>query len=140
MLGAIMNHIHNYFEYAYYSGDFIVYNGEILFNGRNIRNGYVAIDGCTPNRGVYAPTETGLVDGAFSGKVWLLAPPKDFLQLVSGITAWKTKNPTGAMVSESFGNYSYNRGTSASGAAATWQDAFRSELNAYRHMFTEVNL
>ena len=86
----------------------------------------------------------GLVDeGEFHGAVWIMTPPKAFLDLVTDITAWQTKygGADGVALSpynsESFGGYSYSKGAGSSGSASVdWKSAFAGRLNLYRRMLT----
>ena len=88
------------------------------------------------------PPAEALVDEVFIGGVWLMAVPRDFLNLVADIEAWNDKYggvdsaAQSPFSSESFGGYSYSKGSSGSGsgggAAITWQNNFRSRLNRWR--------
>ncbi len=81
----------------------------------------------------------------FTGEVWLMSPPPDFLALAKEIDAWTEKYGESVSVpyaSESFEGYSYTlRGTSRwrdnDSTTATdfgWQCAFRRRLNKYRRI------
>jgi hypothetical protein len=73
----------------------------------------------------------------FDGRVWLLKPPADFLDLCAEISAYDDKNPAGAYAQESFGGYSYSRRNA--GGSTAWQDVFAGRLASYRgKMFSEV--
>ena len=79
-----------------------------------------------------------LPDEQFTGRVWLLKPPADFLALCEEISTYDDKNPAGAYMQESFGGYSYMRRNSGERSTA-WQDVFSGRLASYRNdMFTEV--
>ena len=78
-----------------------------------------------------------LTDEIFDGVIWLMAIPKAFLDLVKEIEDWQKKNgaaDSAAMSpfnSESFGGYSYSKGTGG-GTATTWQTIYASHLNIWR--------
>jgi hypothetical protein len=56
--------------------------------------------------------------------------------MAAKIEEWQSKNGDAVespFTSESFGGYSYTKATdSATGAQATWETVFRSQLNPYR--------
>ena len=135
-----MRWCNNYFEVSEYSGTVTINDG-VLENIPVSENEYLAISGSRHNDGV---TARGLLERneSFNGRVWVLHPPKEFLLLCDRISQYDDKNPAGSMVSESFGGYSYNRGSGSSvtGTAAGWQQVFAQELRPYRRMFTEVSL
>ena len=141
-LAAVMRQIRNYFN----RGD-RPYSGEVTITGNVLLPAqaapYVAIHGSAWHDGVYAviggalqDVPDGLPDETFTGLVWHLYPPADFLDLCKQISAYDDKHPTGAYASETFGDYSYSR----SGGAQPWQQAYAAQLNAYRRMFTEVEV
>lgn len=85
-----------------------------------------------------------LTDEVFDGAVWAMAVPPAVIALAEEIGAWQEKYggvDSAAMspfASESFGGYSYSKGSrSGSGAAeggnsGTWQGAFADRLNRWR--------
>lgn len=136
-IAAVMRHIRNYFERDCAEGEFTV-SGGVLSPAPAAA--YFAIEGSLYHDGVYragelkeSPAET------FTGKVWTLCPPADFIALCDEISAFDAANPANAMQSESFGDYSYSR-FSQGGAPVTWQSMFAGRLAPYRRMFTEVNV
>ena len=69
----------------------------------------------------------------FIGEVWLLAVPPAVIELADEITEWCVNNKPSALVSESFGGYSYTKGTNKSGTAtADWTEVFADRLKAYK--------
>lgn len=136
-IAAVMRHVRNYFERGCVEGEFTV-SGGVLSPAPAAR--YFAIEGSMYHDGVYregelkeSPAET------FSGKVWTLCPPDDFIALCAEISAFDDNNPAGAMQSESFGEYSYTRMGGADGAPG-WMRVFANQLHPYRRMFTEVGV
>lgn len=124
------------------------YSGEISITGNVLTPApsalWVAIRGSLYHDGVYQCVNgylqgvpEGRPDETFVGVVWQLYPPDDFLALCEEINSYDQKNPVGAYQSESFGDYSYTRGT-GSGGVMTWEQAYASALAPYRRMFTEV--
>ena len=103
---------------------------------------YIRIAGSHKNDGVHKLSDADLVDeGVFEGAVWVMSPPKAFLDLAKDIAAWQAKNgdiDSQAMSpfnSESFGGYSYSKSGGKSGSSsggADWRNAFASRLNIYR--------
>ncbi len=135
----VMRHVHNFFERERLAGEFAILDGALT---PAVRSPYVAIYGSKAD-GVYAVTE-GKLDGwigqdeAFTGIVWGLYPPKDFIDVCVAASAYDGKNPAGAYLSENFGNYSYTRAGGRNGGPAGWQEAFSATLLPYRRMWTEV--
>ena len=152
MLSIVCRELRNWFEYDKAFGVFTIKDGALLLpqyartdNGKtiNIQDGqYFRIVGSVFNDGVYQFPVDDLHDETFDGAIWLMAVPKDFLDLVDDIEKWQEKNgavDSTAMSpfnSESFGGYSYSKGSgSADGSGTgvgTWQGAFKGRLNQFR--------
>lgn len=141
-IAAVMRHVRNFFTRGYIDGEFTV-SGGVLTPAP--LSPYAAITGSAFYDGVYSMTDP-LPEGkpeTFTGRVWLLHPPDDFVRLCEQISQYDDKNPVGAMQSESFGEYTYRRpvvGMNGSGGLASWQTAFAIHLMPYRRMFTEVDV
>lgn len=149
MLTEICAEIKNYFTYQgdKHFGDFSIVAGQIV-PSLTIPTDYIRIVGSHLNDGVHKRGQNGfeLVDeGEFHGAIWIMSPPKDFLDLVEEIAAWQQKNggvdspAMSPFSSESFGGYSYSKGASGGGASGTsatntWIGAFGKRLNIYRRI------
>ena len=145
MLTELCQELHNWFDRERYFGKFEITGGTItapfLVDGQ-----YYRIVGSIFNDGVhkYGDIKDVLTDETFNGSVWALGIPKAVLNLADEIAAWKAKyeSPDSEAMSpfqsESFGGYSYNKGStsSANGSAATtptgWKAVFASNLNRWR--------
>ena len=136
MLEQVLAHLRNWFKVRAVSGAYVVEGGGIslpfLQEGQ-----YFRIVGSLFNDGVYRyDGELTLIDEEFYGNVWALAIPPAVIDLAKKIEEWQEKNAEAIhspYVSESFGGYSYTKATSSTGqSAATWQSAFRAELNRWR--------
>ena len=142
MIAQICAEVKNYFvqrDVDIHAGNYTIANGEISPVPFVQVGQYYRIVGSALNDGVYqrGVDDLQLTDEEFFGSVWSMRIPKDFLALCDEIQAWQTANAealSGPYQSESFGGYSYSRGTSASGGAWTWKDQFRNNLNAYRKL------
>lgn len=141
-VAAVMRQVRNYFERGYIDNEFVIRGGVLsMADGTPIESPYVAISGSMHSDGVYV-LDDGVLRGSerdesFSGRVWLLNPPPDFLALCEQISAFDDKRPPTDIVSESFGSYHYS--TSGGGMARTgWKAVFTPMLAPYRKMFTEV--
>lgn len=135
MLTQICRHIRNYFPTESVEGVFRIENGlispdDILENGC-----CYLISGSRYNDGVHIHPDIGLKDEEFEGKVTMMAPPADFLELCREIEDWERENQqlSGVFVSESFGGYSYKRAENG-GCPATWRTVFRDRLNDFRKL------
>lgn len=149
MLAEICDFVHNYFELQVNTGTFTVANGVLNVSG--LRNGQrFRIQGSALNDGIYTYTDSGYLDAdsedgvtlsdeTFTGSVSYMGVPKSLLVLSAEISAWADANSAALnspYTSESFGGYSYTKatgaGTGGSSGAFTWQDMYRTRLNAYR--------
>ena len=141
MLETVLTHLKNWFVVpnGVHSGVFTVADGnmELPF----LKDGqYYRICGSVFNDGLhrYGGNAGTLTDETFSGSVWALAIPKAVVELSEKIEEWQAKNGeavSSPFVSESFGGYSYTKATdTATGAQATWETVFRSQLNPYRKL------
>ncbi len=149
MLEEVCQNIRNFFcDYKkgdICAGEFQIVNGQLEgLNGTPtpvIYTGlYYRIVGSRINNGIFiAGTDTLTDEEAFDGEVWLLRLPVAFLALVEEIKEWQEKNGAATsdnmspFNSESFGGYSYSKGTSSSGGAAvSWASQYAARLNAWR--------
>ena len=137
-IAAVMRRVRNCFERESIEGSFSV-SGGVLAPMPDAP--FIAVSGSSWHDGVFPVGQLPDTshDETFDGKVWGLHPPDDFLALCEAISAYDDKNPVGALQSESFGGYSYNRGT-VSSAGNGWEAAFAGQLLHYRRMFTEVDI
>lgn len=134
----ICDYIHNYFELKTIDGSFTIADGSLV--GVDIQNNqYYRIQGSVFNDGIYKHDNEELTDETFKGRISLMAIPKDVLDVYTEATEWQAQNANvlnSPYNSESFGGYSYSKGTSAkkdgSQGSYTWRDVFGDRLNAYR--------
>lgn len=134
----VMRHVRNHFVRSAVTGTFIHIRG-ILTPAAHFKPGmWVAVTGEDAPCGVYQLDENGgipdLADSTWTGTVYLLEPPADFIRLCGDIGIWAAANPDPAVSSERLGEYSVAR------RAVTWENAFAPALAPYRRMFTEVSL
>jgi len=138
MLEEVLNYIHNYFVKEVYRGKFKIESGvlsvDFLQNGQ-----YFKVVGSVFNDGVHKFEENDTMqDEEFVGEIWTMAVPKLVLDVVKEIETWVQQY--GSTVdspyqSESFGGYSYSKGSGNSNSGASqisWRDKFGPKLNAYR--------
>lgn len=147
MLFEVCSEIKNFFTYESdkHIGDFAIIDG-LIAPSFDIPTDYIRIIGSHLNDGVHKLSDADLVDEErFHGAIWVMSPPKAFLDLVSEIEAWQDENgkaDSAAMSpfqSESFGGYSYSKASGGSGSAGsssvpTWQSTFASRLKIYRRI------
>lgn len=96
------------------------------------------------NEGVHKYPATDLKDEEFEGQIWSMAVPQAVIDLASEIGTWQKKYgaaDSAAMSpfnSESFGIYSYNKGSASSSSGSenpnSWQSVFASRLIPYRRL------
>lgn len=142
MLTELCQELRNWFDRERHVGTFTITGGNITADF--LQEGqYFRIMGSIFSDGVHKYPAAGLPDETFEGAVWALAIPQAVIKLAQEIQAWQTKYggadgvATSPFASESFGGYSYTKGSSASSAGAqtsTWQSVYKSRLNAWRKL------
>lgn len=136
MLEQILGYIHNYFEREIVRGTFTISSGSI--NVAFLQEGqYFRIVGSVFNDGVHQYPASELTDEVFEGEVWAMAVPPAVIALKDEIEEWNNNNNGNSpFVSESFGGYSYTKGTSSRGNGTStplgWRDVFASRLDQWR--------
>ena len=143
MLDQICGYLKNWFEKDKYVGD-ITIEDNVITPVMPIQDGqYIRIVNSVFNDGIYKmPLEEGvnLTDETFHGGVWLLAIPKEVLDLATDIEAWQAKyggvdsQAMSPFNSESFGGYSYSKSSAGADGSnsGTWQSAFSARLSRWR--------
>ena len=137
MLYEIMAECRNFFfiRGAEKRGTFEIVYGQIDLP--DMKDGqYYFISGSVFNDGVHKYGEgEPLDDETFTGVIRPMAVPKAFLNLVDRITQWKTDyGDMSPIVSEHFGDYSYQKTVGSTGKQLTWKDAFATELAIWRRL------
>lgn len=144
MLSKLCQELRNWFDRGQprIYGAFEIRDGKIVdedFTSVIQTNQYFRIIGSVFNDGVHKYTDDlKLVDEVFVGSVWLMAVPKQVVDLANEIQTWITtygSTVNSPYQSESFGGYSYSKssGNSESGSSGpSWQSVFASQLNMWR--------
>ena len=126
-------------------GEFTIEGGQLSVADHIETNRYYRIVGSVFNDGVYKHDgKEKLTDETFEGGVWLMAVPKDVIDLAAEITAWQAQyggvdsENMSPFQSESFGGYSYTKKSggsgSADGSAPSWQSIFADRLRRYKKL------
>lgn len=142
MLTEICAFLRNWFVRDKYYGDFVISNGQLTRSDGSalplLSGQYFRVIGSIFSDGVHK-TDDVLTDEEFSGAVWSMAVPPDFLALVEDIKGWVTDNAqaiSSPYASESFAGYSYSLKSGASTSDGTgglsWQSQFAARLNPWR--------
>lgn len=144
MLSELCQELRNWFDRGQprIHGAFEIRDGKIVdsdFTDVIQNNQYFRIVGSVFNDGVYKYTnDLTLTDELFVGAVWLMAVPKEVVNLAEDIAAWQTKYADAVNTpyqSESFGGYSYSKASGGSGSGSSgpsWQSTFANQLNKWR--------
>lgn len=157
MLTELCQELKNWFDLERLYGDFAITGGDITYaDGTAIgllTGQYFRIVGSVFSDGVHQYITQSNTQGAdanyldltpetFSGAVWALGIPKAVVDLDAEISAWRAKyeatdsQAMSPFQSESFGGYSYSKGSSgssgSSGSPVSWKSAFKSHLNTWR--------
>ena len=144
MLTELCHELKNYFlrdrEADIHTGTYTISGGEIEPLDFLIDGQYFRIVGSVLNDGVYKYGELNgeLQDETFEGAVWAMAVPPSVVALAAEIETWCETNAdaiNSPYQSESFGGYSYNKGSGVGGGnGATWQTQFSEKLKNYRRI------
>ena len=142
MLTEICAEVKNYFsnDGDKVLGTFAVVDGAITPSVGIADDQYYRIVGSVYNDGVHRQGDVLVNEDKFSGAVWRMRVPQDFIDLAEEISKWQDKNGSADSVamspftSESFGGYSYSKAKSNGdeGSGVTWQSAFANRLDRYR--------
>ena len=132
----VMRHVRNHFVRSAVTGTFIHLRG-VLTPLTHFKPGmWVAVTGEDAPSGIYQLDENGgipdLEDMNWTGTVYVLDPPADFLRLCGDIACWAAANPDPSVEGEKLGVYCVSR------RGVTWEEAFAPALQPYRRMFDEV--
>lgn len=132
----VMRRVRNFFPVASTEGPWQLRQG-MLTPTLHAPGDWIAIEGEGP-AGVYRLDEHGAICGVsdceWTGRVWLLRPPADFLRLCAQIAQWQEAHPDPTVLSERFGEYSRSQ------TGAAWEKVFAAALRPYLRMYPEVRL
>lgn len=145
MLTELCAEIRNYFVKEIHSGVFEINEGGIEPLSYLQEGQYFRVVGSVFNDGVWRNDTEGMAGmkaETFRGAVWAMAVPPAVIALDQEITQWIADNTdalNSPFMSESFGGYSYSKGSSAyggngNGGAYGWKDQFASKLSPYRRV------
>ena len=138
MLETVLMHLKNWFAVEIREGTYTIKRNDLVLPF--LQEGqYYRICGSVFNDGLHKYGDMELLqDETFTGTIWALAIPKAVIDLSVKIEEWQAKNGEAAaspFASESFGGYSYTKATdSTTGQYATWETAFRAQLNPFRKL------
>jgi hypothetical protein len=147
MLTELCQELKNWFDRSRVIGSFKIENGIIVSTDNDavpLQEGqYFRIIGSVFNDGVHQYPATDLIDEEeFEGAIWMLAIPKDVINLANDIEDWQNKygsvdsEAMSPFSSESFGGYSYSKNgggsSDSSSNSGSWQGAFASRMNKWR--------
>lgn len=145
MLTEICKEIRNWFSEREdrIVGKFRIETGVLVPPVSLLEGQYFRIIGSVFNDGVHQYGAEGDVlkdEPEFDGAVWIMKVPQEVIDLADDIKRWNDKNGDvestnmSPFSSESFGIYSYSKGSNGSdgGATVTWQNQFKNRLNNWR--------
>lgn len=144
MLTEICAELRNYFlrsRKEIRRGTFAISDGHIEALSFLQDGQYFRVVGSVFNDGVHQYPNDTLTDETFEGEIWPMAIPQDVIALDTEITEWVSNNAdtlSSPYQSESFGGYSYSKGSGSSGGSGTgaysWKDQFAAKLSPYRRI------
>ena len=139
-IGAVMRTCRHYFPVDWLDGEWSVKGGVI---SPKMLDGVIAITGSMRLNGVWEVVDGKIAaecDEDWHGRVWVLAPPEDFLALCREIDAWREEHPAQALRSERFGEYACEFAADKDGSPLGWQAVFARQLGPFQRMYAEVNI
>lgn len=139
MLTEICAYLKNYFDYERHIGEIKIADGVITCNGERIETGqHFALFRDRFALGVFADGDA-LEDKTFDGAIWLMDVPEAVKTADKWAADWTAANGSaeanGPYQSESFGGYSYSKGTGANGGVGSSvfdQAQFKAMLAPYK--------
>lgn len=143
-LTELCQELRNWFDRDRRTGTFEITGGSITADF--LQSGqYYRIIGSIFNDGIHQFPVADLKEETFEGAVWALAIPEPVIKLSEDIEAWREKNEAldsanmSPFQSESFGGYSYSKGSTsgqntANGGGLSWKNVFASRMNAWRKL------
>jgi hypothetical protein len=150
---TVVRHLRNAFEVSVERGDFVISDGRIALYESYSDNEWIAITGSKFNNGIYqlkvvdnqyllgngTDDEKAASDEYFTGSVWRLLLPRDFITVCGDLLKW-FESPAGqptTVVSESVvGFYTKTNATNRDGAPVGWDKVFATRLSgSWREMY-----
>lgn len=147
MLTELCQELRNWFDRERHTGTFEI-TGGVITASFLVPGQYYRVIGSIFNDGVHKYTgeeDSELTDETFEGAVWALAIPKAVIELSTEIDEWQEKygavdsQAMSPFTSESFGGYSYSKGSgkssdSSTGSTGGWKTVFASRMNMWRKL------
>ena len=139
----VMREVRNCFVTGQCTGTWSLEAGRLTPGDLLMPGDWIALRGSALNDGIYELDREGCLmgetrDEVFTGEVWFLQPPAEFLALCEEIAAWADEHPPEDLEEERFGDYSWRRMRDACGLPVDWRVVFRGRLLPYRRMYGEV--
>lgn len=101
----------NDYDEDIHTGDYTIKNGAIDLDFIS-KNQYFRIVGSKFNDGIYRYSDDlELIDEEFNGGIWSMNIPKHFIEITKKADKYLSEHPQNNFQSESFGGYSYNKGS-----------------------------
>lgn len=137
-VAVVMRRCRNFFITSKKTGTFKVEGGTLVQAPPHAE--WIYIQGSALNDGLYHFTagRSDMRDETFTGTVYSLNPPADFLAVCTAIADYTLKNKPSVPISESFGDYSHKRPTGEDGGVLSWTKAFQADLTPYIRMYSEI--
>lgn len=120
-LTELCKELNNWFDLDRIFDKFTIENGALEDDLGLLDGQYFRIVGSVFNDGVHQYPATDLQDEVFDGAIWAMAVPPNVIALLDKINDWLSKYGeayNSPYTSESFGGYSYSKGSGTSGNGA----------------------
>ena len=144
MLLELMRECKNFFDISEETGNFVIDNNIISLSNDYIIDQYILITGSVLNNGIYKIKDNlytleNSKDEGFTGTIYGLAIPKDFIKLSETIEKYIQDNPQSNKIREKIGSYDVSMASNEKGTI-TWQQVFARDLNPFRRMFKHIDI
>jgi hypothetical protein len=143
----VVKKVRNAFEVNAERGRFTIKDGQINLSEEYMTGEWVAIVGSVLNNGIYkieqsdqdtlllrngTDSDSPVTDEVFTGAVWRLRLPKDFIRVCDEIREWHGSpqaKPSNVASENVVGFYSKTVATGKDGVPAGWDKVFASKIN-----------
>lgn len=136
----VMRHVRNHFILDAVTGDWTHTDGTLQPANAFSPGMWIAITGLENGSpcGVFQLDDQGgipdLGDAHWTGRIYRLNPPEDFIRLCGDINCWAAAHPDPTATAEKLGEYSLSR------HGVGWEAAFAPALAPYQRMYAEVKV
>jgi hypothetical protein len=146
---TVMREIRNFFLLTAENGDFTVSNGHMSLVNSYTVGQYVLVETTFGKQTIHVISEAesegtyvlspSLPDGTFTGTLYGLSVPEDFVALCKEIHLFNEKNDASVIIHENVnGVYAHTKGSGKKGAPICWVEVFERRLRPFKKHFLDM--